>query len=764
MAVDKEQTSLTQRYRYEELQHPYNKYADQVSSLMTAYGDILAIQDPTERQTALDKLKGWVSGRAPSQDEIAKLTGPLGNAARAIGFGGVMDVASGTGNLISGGAQIAGGVVNGAMLPIDVIKGLIGFGYDMGNEGLNRQLSKAQAQEIGTAYGSVLQAQAQNHGGWFGSLNDFWVHTRAAAALVWEEYVKPLWGKVTGQASTEPPRSYAEHLQRAYMGNDLHVVRDEFAKVPSIGGISGVTLGSFFAQGGVVQGADGKNLNVTAPTSSNPTPDAAGAVRDANGGYIAPNGNAAGSMADAYGHAKDGLVNRLQARVANIDSVPEVAGLALGAAGVGMAAHGAAGRVAQRHLVQPAEQAAKAEKAAADAVKVLEARITAAEAGKKAHFWSKGPEDVASLRNQLKTAENAWEKAALRAQQLGAPADRVAAAAAHPNSMVRAAGSLASSAEKAQVNWNPLTWPGAIGRGIGRAVSWMSVPAASSVATDVDTAKKAAGWVAGGGLAAAPGHVANAATAPASAVANASKGVVRGAAIATDNQDVVQAAANSGWFGKVGEFLGKWGSRLSWASPAVSSGQTLVAVGEGNNGEAALRGTETAVMATGLAKLGFSRAIPWLSPVVSGTDLTVSAVKGDTRGMIKSSTELGTVGAGAAIGAGIGVWFGGIGAVPGALAGATVGGIASIFTGWGAGKVYDRYQPPASPAQVTARDGALGNADQGIQVALTDQQKQQARLAFASSTVVPSGGTSVQGNVSPTRVVGGIDIDHLRIS
>ena len=205
------QESLALRYSYEQLRAPYKGYADQVSALMKAYGDILAIQDPAERKGAIDKLKSWVSGQTPTREQLDQITGPLGDAARALGLGAGMDAAQGVAGAVAGGARMVGAMGNGLMLPIDFAKGILGFGSDVVNEGWNSQLSEAQAREIGTAYGSVLQAQSENRGGMFSTLGNVWAYTRAAFATAWD-FVRPLLAKLpwVGELfdATTPTRSF----------------------------------------------------------------------------------------------------------------------------------------------------------------------------------------------------------------------------------------------------------------------------------------------------------------------------------------------------------------------------------------------------------------------------------------------------------------------------------------------------------------------------------------------------------------------------
>lgn len=198
----------------------------------------------------------------------------------------------------------------------------------------------------------------------------------------------------------------------------------------------------------------------------------------------------------------------------------------------------------------------------------------------------------------------------------------------------------------------------------------------------------------------------------------------------------------------VGRGAGKIVTRgLGVLAPTVAGTQLAAAVVDGDGQGIAIRGAEVAAMATTITKFGLKRAAPGVGAIWAGAELTNSAINGDGRGIVKSSTELGTMGAGAAIGAGIGVWFGGIGAVPGAIVGAGIGGIASIFTGWGAGKIYDKYHPEGQPETMLASTDATKNglsnealvaAEQGVRDQARAQQVAQteaARLAINPNNI-----------------------------
>lgn len=713
------QESLALRYSYEQLRAPYKGYADQVSALMKAYGDILAIQDPAERKGAIDKLKSWVSGQTPTREQLDQITGPLGDAARALGLGAGMDAAQGVAGAVAGGARMVGAMGNGLMLPIDFAKGILGFGSDVVNEGWNSQLSEAQAREIGTAYGSVLQAQSENRGGMFSTLGNVWAYTRAAFATAWD-FVRPLLAKLpwVGELfdATTPTRSFDEHLQRALIDSDVNIVRDEFAKVPEIGGLSGATLGQLLTQGGVMQNAAGQNMQIAAPTSDNPTPNAPGAPLDANGNPKVADRNIGASTADALRNAGNGFKQRVGARIAGIDTPEEVAGATLGVAGTGLATHGAAAKIAERHLVKPAERATAAEQKALKDVKALEERMEAAKAGKKPHFWSKGPENIEELQKSLGKAEEVWELRATEAKELGDPSKRVAAATEHPNRFVRGVGKLAESAHTkptlnpltwsgAKLSWNPFTWPGAIGRGVGNAVGFVSEPVThrvgKSVAKDIETTRSmwssVRGWF--GATEAAPESAASAAQ-------------------ATETQSAAKAGMRA-------------------------------------TGEAAAEVAEKSGLLADTLRVGgkFMRALPLVGVVGTTGGLfwaaaanaeTVDGKKLSGVDQLSRDFELGRISrAEYEAYRGIQVAYSASGLL-GLFGGGVLEAVQAGAEHLDVGKV-SRYLPPSIVKEVAGmiqgNDGAAGPADKGLQVAAIDQTKQaqdaarKAALAFRNSNV-----------------------------
>lgn len=746
------QESLALRYSYDELRAPYKGYADQVAALMKAYGDILAIQDPAQRQGALDQLKSWVSGTAPTREQLSTVTGPLADAARALGLGVGMDAASGVAGAVTGTVRVAGAVGNGLMLPVDFAKGILGFASDVQNEGWNTQLSEAQAREIGAAYGSVLQAQSENRGGMFASFGNVWAYTRAAFATAWD-FVRPLLAQLPwvgqyfdGQA---PARSFDEHLQRALVDTDMGIVRDEFAKVPSIGGIDGARLGEFLSRGGVAQDAAGNNMNIAAPSSENPTPNAPAAPTDANGNPIGADASVTGTAGDAIRRAGNGFTQRMGERLSGIDTPEEVVGAGLGAVGTVQLARGATESLARRHVVKPAERAQGAASSASQRVDDLEARLARAEAGERRSFFRR-PESPEAVRSELERAQQRFEHAQTRADRFGAPDERVGNLRGSSHATVRAMGAVADQAGES-LNWkNPFNWPRMAGRGIGNAFGFVTEPVASrvveSAGNDVRTAREAFNNLRGHG--AAPAAAAAAETVDATA-------------------DVAQAASRTGMLGRLSSGLGKLrsvpyigrglaglGGALGFlgvaglvATPATAAVETATA--ENGLVRSVSAANTTALTATSLSalKIGVLRAGAFIAPVYHTGELGVAIARDDERTQNRAGVQLATIGTFAAGGAGLGMLGGPFAplTVPaGAIGGTIVGGIVSIFSGMWAEKRYDRAHPQAT--QVAATDGAAGPADRGLQVAAV-QQTQRAREAAANAALAFRSGNVMQGAV-----------------
>ncbi len=152
----------------------------------------------------------------------------------------------------------------------------------------------------------------------------------------------------------------------------------------------------------------------------------------------------------------------------------------------------------------------------------------------------------------------------------------------------------------------------------------------------------------------------------------------------------------------------------------------------------------TPAMGGAIARMG-ARAVPVVAvaaPAIDVVDLGAGLMNNDDRQAITAGTRLGTVGAGAATGAGIGAFFGGVGALPGAAIGAAVGGIASIGTGWGAGKMYDRHQakqthsvPETDPGIAAAVAASHGNMQQAQAAAGAVARGMKARSVSMAATL-----------------------------
>ncbi|MFN7609777.1 MAG: hypothetical protein ACK5QX_02405, partial [bacterium] len=137
---------------------------------------------------------------------------------------------------------------------------------------------------------------------------------------------------------------------------------------------------------------------------------------------------------------------------------------------------------------------------------------------------------------------------------------------------------------------------------------------------------------------------------------------------------------------------------------------------------------------TAFGKTALGKATPWITAGVTAyetTDGVKALVEGDGRRATESLTGAGTVVAGAGAGAAIGVWFFGVGAIPGAIVGSAVGGIASIFSKPAAVGIYDYIHQPvrSTDENALAQPGSTGTPDPGLAAAAThaEQNAQKAR-------------------------------------
>ncbi|MFO0456066.1 MAG: hypothetical protein ACK5ZH_00660, partial [Alphaproteobacteria bacterium] len=147
---------------------------------------------------------------------------------------------------------------------------------------------------------------------------------------------------------------------------------------------------------------------------------------------------------------------------------------------------------------------------------------------------------------------------------------------------------------------------------------------------------------------------------------------------------------------------------------------------------------------TAFGKTALGKATPWITAGVTAyetTDGVKALVEGDGRRATESLTGAGTVVAGAGAGAAIGVWFFGVGAIPGALVGSAVGGIASIFSKPAAVGIYDYIHQPvrSTDENALAQPGSTGTPDPGLAAAATyaeqnaQKARDQARYAMAGT-------------------------------
>lgn len=312
---------------------------------------------------------------------------------------------------------------------------------------------------------------------------------------------------------------------------------------------------------------------------------------------------------------------------------------------------------------------------------------------------------------------------------------------------------------------------------------------ASGVAAATDAAPTPRGGLFGSlrnyfsGASAAPAAVADAAPAAAAAapvVAAATSNTSRVAAVTEE------VASRSSIFSRIGGFVSSNWSRLTRiprVGPVLAGGAALVGggaallmpasaaartLGAQDAPEAATNGASTAVLGTtavaatrtalssgsGLfssLRFALGRVSAVAAPVIATGEFVNSAAHGDNRGMVQSGTALGTMGAGA----GIGFCVGG---PPGAAVGLLVGGIASIFTGWGAGAVYDANSTPAPtvasnvvPVAVAAANsfsGAAGEQRFNAQLAalVGEANVNNARTLFQAGGITQRSGLDADRN------------------
>ncbi len=351
----------------------------------------------------------------------------------------------------------------------------------------------------------------------------------------------------------------------------------------------------------------------------------------------------------------------------------------VGAGAVLNGARGMAEGVARSGITRPEVSAADATKR----VNQLNAKIAAAEApatGKVSEFFKPSDEKIAEMKAERDALKEKAVVDGQKAELRKATAGEFVKTAATPLKEI-------NEGSKLNATWNAL-------RGVGR---WVGDKTAAATVGMYN--------IASGTLSAAKNFVVGS--------TKGVHGLVNGAEEAAKTAGLMQG------MGKAAGTLGVAGIALAPLSTGV---QTLQAIGEEKTGSALLHGAETtglmAMMLKGGIKMGLKR-VPFVGPVVSGVEGIDAAAHDDKGGMVKAGTELGTIGAGAAIGAGIGVWLFGVGAAPGAAIGATIGGIASIFTGSAAERSYNK-KPVNAP--ITTQPQASATLSQAANAAQTTQQ------------------------------------------
>ena len=197
--------------------------------------------------------------------------------------------------------------------------------------------------------------------------------------------------------------------------------------------------------------------------------------------------------------------------------------------------------------------------------------------------------------------------------------------------------------------------------------------------------------------------------------------------------DIGKGIAGSGAMGRF-RYAGSFGTELGGGAIAGGSGllgllgKTGMALGSGATTSAGLVAAGGGAIAGGVA--GSAALISGIRDLTIAFDKNTEADKSMAYGK-SGSYKVGGVGAGAAAGAMIGAYFGGIGAVPGALIGAGIGGIA----GWIKGKKeVEEYQEAVDKAALAEQEAALKAALATEQAKYASQELKDALANGASDS------------------------------
>lgn len=304
--------TLAQRYTYAQLDPAHKAIADQITALIIAYPDILAMRDPAAQRKFLEDVQK--SGIGDAINNAGEGASGIAAAIRNSGVVGLSDVFK-IGNSVSETAGNVGDAFGalgaGARLAFSpaAAAGVGSAEFLNQIKVIANGMTPQQAQDLATAYASTLQArQADRAGaGWtapfagFGHGNNFGekagngfntMFAYIGAAIAW--VVDLVRGHVFNQ---DDVHTFQEHLQRAFFKGDMGAVRSEMARTPGLE--NGEAWGHVLTEGGTVQSRAGTDTRVEAPSVDNAAPSLPDAPADAAGAPVVEEANPAAVVTDA---------------------------------------------------------------------------------------------------------------------------------------------------------------------------------------------------------------------------------------------------------------------------------------------------------------------------------------------------------------------------------------------------------------------------------------------------------------------------------
>jgi hypothetical protein len=292
--------TLLNDYTYSELTVENRKYADEITALLESYGEMMKIS-PEER-ARVDKIIEQAKNGASEQDLL--------EMAKGLGVGAL--------NLMNDGVKSVSGYDLKAKV-FDPTMKEVSFWADLANsprayfqgwgwfynrvtgtsDELIRMLESidphtitpANAREIGTAYASVLQAEAEKrqHKDFLSGIiafdGDSWPFFTAGiyAALDWIASFLPE-GVIRQFLSGDGKiSSFREHLEANLAATSMVPrIANEFRNAPGnmVGGENGSDLGDLFEKGDMVQSSSGQRVFVQPGNSDKPVPHIENAGKD----------------------------------------------------------------------------------------------------------------------------------------------------------------------------------------------------------------------------------------------------------------------------------------------------------------------------------------------------------------------------------------------------------------------------------------------------------------------------------------------------